>query len=1139
MKPPIIKGDPDKKKSTVAPTSLSTNSGISSANASDKDKAIPYYENPNYLINNKIGRTGYWNEFQKYLQNYNLPTGEKFIQNEQVNKGTSNEFSDKALQDYKSHLTQKFGEGNPNIEKMSITPDDVKQVQTYYNQGNPNFKVDSRIGGETSQLRYPILTKADVKVPEGSYAPVLYGKKQYLSPADKYNSGDITNNLIEYNPSYDAKIDPNALKAIGNYTTQSTNQIQQKANGGKIMPPKKIKGYDDGGRVDPAIDPLRSKQGVIQIGQPQYGSTGNATNAMGKQSSQVNQVGEDKGGMLNSSTISGLTGAATTLGAGLAANQQLKGEQKRKADVGTINSTVDSVASMVPVYGQIYAGAKAASGIGKSMITKDANGNATTAEGAATDALFTPIHEQAIDDISKGNYGDATLDVALGGFYKPIKDYVNFDSNKAKQEQGKQQKLDEFRKINTESKIKQAMANRDSGDFGKQTKDAYDIGSAEFDDAGNFKSIMPTGYKGGGLVGKIKQMCADGGAIKPTITNNQVMEIAMSNKGYDALNKYDKQRVDSMKQHVESKGSRDMITFPKMIQNKADGGKIEGKGTAKSDSIHAKVEEGSFVVPTENAEMAKGIRKLYLRAPVKKANINQKEGEEVKLSNGEHLFTPEENEYLESIGVNLEGLAPNANKDQDDKAYAGGTPKGGVKGNEPFDATKEKNKILNYQNRKGQASRDKYYADKDASQQLESRNKSKQAILDKANEVNKASKSLEYSKQEYNDFIKNSKVGGVLGYTEDNYNAEKIKRLTKIENSQNALKEATKNYKPDLFNQNNPNVTNKVQVSDSDNQPVLPNKTSNKTYNELITPPFGYKGNVNDWKNVVDSKIKSGDVIPKDNIVSTKTTNTQLRAPNINKQAPTPLEMKQAPSLSSVDNNGNVILPSEANLTNNNLKIQDPTTGQQVKPNSKRGKGILSAIGNIDPTMAVGPMQTALGMNMLRGSTRPVDNIVLNGTYNSNVDRAQAQAGYGYSPEQTAMLNQDNQNSLTDARFSARNFAGGNSGTAFNQERQAINQGWANKLGLTSADQQLRMQKQQYADEQVSNRAQTLSANRRQMYLDALGAFQQKQQAGSELIGAGLQNAIGSYRYNKELNNENQADAQRNDWTSKIGKTNI
>ena len=63
-----------------------------------------------------------------------------------------------------------------NVDRLTITPEDVKQVQTYYAQGDPNFKVDSRIGGETSQLRYPTLTKADVKVAEGTYAPVMYGK---------------------------------------------------------------------------------------------------------------------------------------------------------------------------------------------------------------------------------------------------------------------------------------------------------------------------------------------------------------------------------------------------------------------------------------------------------------------------------------------------------------------------------------------------------------------------------------------------------------------------------------------------------------------------------------------------------------------------------------------------------------------------------------------------------------------------------------------------------------------------------------------------------------------------------------------------------------------------------------------------
>lgn len=1018
MKPPKIDGGPDKKTVTATPTSLTTSSGINNANATDKDKAIPYYENPNYLIQNKIGRTGYWNEFQKYLQNYTLPTGEKFIQNEQANKGTTNEFSDKALQDYRTYLTKKFGEGHPNVEKMAITPADVKQVQTYYNQGNPNLKIDSRIGGETSQLRYPTLTKADVKVPEGTYAPVLYGKKQYLAPADKYNSGDIANNLIEYNPSYDTQIDPNALKAIGNYTTQSTMPIQSKAKGGKI-----VRGYRNGDVVRPDTDPMK-QQGVIQIGSPQYTSTGNATNNQGQQSSQVDPsdpYGKNKvnsADLFSKNNISGAIVAGTTLAASLSANKQLKGEQKRKADVGAINSTVDTVASMVPVYGQVYAGAKAASGIAKSALPTDANGDVQGKENEQLNRIFTPLHETVINDISKGNTTDALLDTLSLGVYGMHKDYFSYDDRQKQKEVDKQTKLNEFRKINTQSKIEQAMANRDSGDFGKKSTDVYDINSAKFDNAGNFQSINPTGYKGGGLVGKIKQMCAEGGSIKPTITNDKVMEVAMSGKGYDALNKYDKQRVDAMKQHMNDKGNKDMITFPKMIQGKADGGEIRGKGTTKSDSIHAKVEEGSFIVPAENAELAKGIRKLYLKVPNKKANVNQKEGEEVLLSNKEHLFTPEENEDLESMGINLEALAPNAEKEEDGKAKGG-----------PILSEKEAKQALN-------------------------NTKTQQFLL----------------RQKLNKQI-------------SDYEA-------------------------------NPN-------RDPNQLPII---NSLKSKVKTINDTYGYK---NEY---TPSAVNN---VPANKNASAPTTGTSLRAPKSKQEVATPLEMKKSPSLTEGSGIPNADIPV------GNLKMGDvsnmPSPQQKAQYYGNKKSGILGALSNIDPTMAVGPMQTAMGINMLQGSTRPVDKAVLDATYNANVNRAQDQGKYGYTPEQLAMLNQENQASLNDARFSARNFAGGNAGTAFNQERQAINQGWANKLGLTSADQQLRMQKQQYADEQVANRANTLSANRRQAYMDALGAFQQKQAAGSELIGAGLQNVIGAYRYNKELNNEEAQNNQRNAWSSKLG----
>jgi len=100
----------------------------------------------------------------------------------------------------------------------------------------------------------------------------------------------------------------------------------------------------------------------------------------------------------------------------------------------------------------------------------------------------------------------------------------------------------------------------------------------------------------------------------------------------------------------------------------SQGGKIVGKGTGTSDGIAAKVKKGSFIVPAKNAEVAEEIREKVLRkAPSKKAALKQDGGVKVKLSNGEHLFTPKEVEKLEDVlGEDvLDKLAPEAMKEED------------------------------------------------------------------------------------------------------------------------------------------------------------------------------------------------------------------------------------------------------------------------------------------------------------------------------------------------------------------------------------------------------------------------------------------------------------------------------------------
>lgn len=130
---------------------------------------------------------------------------------------------------------------------------------------------------------------------------------------------------------------------------------------------------------------------------------------------------------------------------------------------------------------------------------------------------------------------------------------------------------------------------------------------------------------------------------------------------------------------------------------KAEGGVVSGKGTAKSDSINAKVEAGSFIVPAENAPIAKELAAKVLRkVPSKKANLNQKGQTDVRLSDGEYLFSPSEKEELIANGIDLEALAPNAKDDLinhlkcggDVKGYAkGGGVKGGDKDRKPIEVS--------------------------------------------------------------------------------------------------------------------------------------------------------------------------------------------------------------------------------------------------------------------------------------------------------------------------------------------------------------------------------------------------------------------------------------------------------------------
>lgn len=106
-------------------------------------------------------------------------------------------------------------------------------------------------------------------------------------------------------------------------------------------------------------------------------------------------------------------------------NAPTQKEIKDQQMANSITGGVNSIASAVPVYGQIAGLANAASGLGRGLLKKDEYGQVKGKFGQGLDAAFTPVHQQAIDDASAGKWGDAALDVATGGLYKTISKWTS------------------------------------------------------------------------------------------------------------------------------------------------------------------------------------------------------------------------------------------------------------------------------------------------------------------------------------------------------------------------------------------------------------------------------------------------------------------------------------------------------------------------------------------------------------------------------------------------------------------------------------------------------------------------------------------------------------------------------------------
>jgi hypothetical protein len=160
--------------------------------------------------------------------------------------------------------------------------------------------------------------------------------------------------------------------------------------------------------------------------------------------------------------------------------------------------------------------------------------------------------------------------------------------------------------------------------------------------------------------------------------------------------------------------------------------------------------------------------------------------------------------------------------------------------------------------------------------------------------------------------------------------------------------------------------------------------------------------------------------------------------------------------------------------------------------------------------MALAGAQAGYGLQQLLKDKRPIGQI--DPAYSALTDEAIAASKYGYSPTQRALLEQDIIRTRQAQQARINQLAGGNAAVGLTSARAALNEEVRNRMELAAKDEQMRMQKVQAALQPAGVRAQFS----RQLFQDNMNEFIQKQQAGAELLGAGIQNLVGAQRYKQE-----------------------
>jgi hypothetical protein len=563
----------------------------------------------------------------------------------------------------------------------------------------------------------------------------------------------------------------------------------------------------------------------------------------------------------------------------------------------------------------------------------------------------------------------------------------------------------------------------------------------------------------------------------------------------------------------------------------ASGGKIKGAGTAKSDSIDADVEPGSFVVPAENAGIAEKLRATYLPTSSNKVAELKDGGVPVKVSNGEHIFNPNEVAILKKNGINLPALAPNA------EPHAKGYNKGGnVNPSQPIDITKppkSKDKMTQKDWDEWAAKNQKYLENREA--YLRNRQKAGVDVSKEMEEVEAKKQNIEKARNPR--FIKDGEV------RDDVYKAHSSND-EKADEAESALKEPTtdspneydniakedrrKNQEAAttaLANQIRKDRANAAMKEQEEKEKAERRKNQEEASAAIVKKLKEEKGGSGSTSTTTTKKSELTD---KEVALLDQIEDPEFEEAEDNKKYLTKSEEKELDAIDFEDDFEGLEeqevdedLPVDKKAVrreNRKVKQAEREANRDARRSERDGSGWDWVSRNSGAILGGAQALTGAALLAKRGE-RP--EITAGPELQSAYDQAVLESQYGFdSATFTALTDKINRNLRGTMRGIEE--TGGTRGQQLGAKLQAMNKANLATSDIAMASEKLRVSKLPM----VGDLAGKLQRVRNLSEQDKISLFDQNSASYAALVNTGLQNVIGSQQFNQlqDLRKEGQGD---------------